>query len=222
MISKPLGHPTHLTKRESSSVPKKPDRPEKEFSGNLHFRIDPELHQRIYRAATQSNQKITAWAEAALTNAADDALGYDSDRIDIASPVIRALIEDPDHGIPLLEAIIPFLKEDNTFFILRFNAALKKLLIGLDAMLPFLPDGKIHIPASSIKHLGKASEPTVQLVAALAPFLNQGESDSLQFFVPALKKLLIGIQTIKPFLKDDPTTSTLEIVAQIGGFLSKA
>jgi uncharacterized protein (DUF1778 family) len=209
--------PTDPMTNQEFNVSRKSDPPEKEFSGNLHFRIDAKTHRRIDLAATQSNKKFTAWVKEALTQAADEALGYES--VDIASPAIRALIEDPDYAIALIETIIPVLKEDNAFFILKFNAGLKKLLIGLDGILPFFPDDKIDIPASSIKHLTEAREPTVQFVAAIAPFLNQGESYSLQQFVTALKKLLIGLDAVKPFLKDDPTTSALEIVAKIGDLL---
>lgn len=199
----------------------KPDPPEKDFSGNLHVRIDPDVHRRIYRVASQENKKLTAWVEEILSNAANDALGYESDRVDITSPAIRNLIEDPDHAVALIETIIPVLKEDNAFFILRFNAALKKLLIGLDAILPFFQNGKVEIPAHFVKHLTKASEPSIQLVAAIAPFLKQGENYSLQQFIVALKKLLLGLDAVHPFLKDDPTTSALEIVIKIGDLLPK-
>ena len=199
----------------------KPDFSEKNFSGNLHVRIDPEVHRRICQATTQAGKKLTAWVEEVLKNAADDALGYESTLVDIASPVIRNLVEDPDHAIPLIEAIIPVLKEDNAFFILRFNAALKKLLIGLDAVLPFFQNGKVEIPASSVKYLTKASEPSVQIVAAIVPFSKQRETDSLQHFTDALKRLLIGLDAVQPFVKDDSIDSVLEIVVKIGDLLPK-
>jgi uncharacterized protein (DUF1778 family) len=218
-----MSRPTNPKTLESRTVPLNTGSypPEKEFSGNLHVRIDREVHRRVNLASTQAGKNLTNWVEEALRNAADDALGDKSDRVDIASPAIRQLIEDPEHGIPLIEAIIPNLKEDNTFFVLRFNAALKKLLIGLDAILPFFQDGKVEIPASSIKYLTKASEPVVQIVAAIAPFLKQEEPSSVQPFIAALKRLLVGLDAVQPFLKDDSTASALEIVVKIGGLLPK-
>ena len=45
-------------------------KPDKAFSGNVMFRLPPELHSRIARAAQLSGKSLNQWGEAVLETAA--------------------------------------------------------------------------------------------------------------------------------------------------------
>ena len=46
-------------------------KPDKAFSGNVMFRLPPELHSRIARAAQLSGKSLNQWGEAVLETAAE-------------------------------------------------------------------------------------------------------------------------------------------------------
>jgi predicted HicB family RNase H-like nuclease len=49
-------------------IGKSPDKP---YSGKVMFRVDPEVHARVAKAAELSGRSLNAWAEEALRKAAD-------------------------------------------------------------------------------------------------------------------------------------------------------
>ena len=49
--------------------------PEKPFSGKLPYRTTPEIHRRIYLAATKAGKSVNAWMDEVLAQKAKDLVG---------------------------------------------------------------------------------------------------------------------------------------------------
>jgi predicted HicB family RNase H-like nuclease len=49
--------------------------PEKPFSGKLPYRTTPEIHRRIYLAATKAGKSVNAWMDEVLSQKAKDLVG---------------------------------------------------------------------------------------------------------------------------------------------------
>jgi hypothetical protein len=212
-------HSRKQSLRRKTLMPRNPEH-EKDFSGRLPFRSDPATHRKIAIAAERENKSINAWMEEVLSEAADDVLGQE--KAEINSVAIQQLIEDSDYAVKLIEDIAAYLKEWSPPFVLRFNAALKQLLIGLDAVSPFLRNEETGLSPDSVRHLlEKPNTAVAKLTFALLPSA-QGE-DRLFFrqFSTALKKFLLGLAAVKPFLKEDQTDSALQIIATIGALLEE-
>jgi uncharacterized protein (DUF1778 family) len=184
-------------------------------SGKFVFRTDPETHDHIARAAEQENMSINNWINDILKAAAKDTLGID-DTIDvIASAQIRRLIEDPDAAEALFDRVADFLKQDDARSIFRFIAALKKLLIGLDAVQAFFPATPLKLPAWTLPPEPHNATATLLLARAMFPFTPKPLTQP--GFATALKKFAIGIDAVQPFLKEDHLI--LNIITEVESLL---
>jgi HicB family len=207
-----VGSNSPKDKQQSEQIMRSSD---KTWSGRLPFRTDPETHRKIALAAQQANQSINAWMEERISQAANDSLGYISSDTKIESGKIRYLIEDQDAAVDLVENLAPFIKEDDPYAILRFSAALKKLLIGLDALLPFVQEEGKKILLEQVPSAAKELDIVYQLVASAVPLLKGNDPNYTLQLSEALKKFMIGLDAVKPFLAGAETVTSLNLVRKI-------
>jgi DNA-directed RNA polymerase specialized sigma24 family protein len=184
-------------------------------SGRLPFRTDPETHGKIALAAQQAGKSINAWMEEVLSREANDRLGYSSSEEKITSGNIRDLFENPEALVSLIDVLAKFLKDDDPYTLLRFGSALKKMLIGLDAILPFLQrDGESIVWTDLVSGSGR-EESVYRLATIMAPLLQgNNPSHTLQLW-KALKKFMVGLDSVKPFLIEDETKTSVSFIKAI-------
>ncbi len=196
---------------------------QKEFSGRLPFRTSSTIHQRIAEAANQREKSINAWMEEILAEAANDILGFESQESESAlnSPAIRRLLNDTDEATAewvgqLIGKILPHLEKSDPMSIIRFNSALKKLLIGIDALRPLV--GEISGKNFSGLLANFYPHQTVDglLTSTLGILLVHNHSLDLRQLIGAIKRLGIGIRAIYPMVKrDQPLGHLLQIFEKI-------
>lgn len=185
----------------------------------LSFRVNETTHEKIERAAKKANKSINAWMEEILSEAADDALGLAQKPERFHSESIQRLMDDEDLAAELAEQLEDYLQEWNMRTVFKFNAALQRLLIGLDEVNLFQKP----IDESSETGVSAAidqSEALANLAISLLPFLPKDENPaSVIRLGGALKKFIRGLVTIKSFLKDDQDENTCKVVAKIEAYL---
>lgn len=192
---------------------------DKTWSGRLPFRTDPETHRKIALAAHQAGKSINAWMEEMVSQAANDSLGYISSDTKFASGKIRDLIEDPNAAVNLIETLADSLSDDNPYALLHFSAALKKLLIGLDALVPFFQREGEPIVWAKISPVAEDVEAVYRIVATTVPLLQGNDPNHTLQLGQALKKFMLGLDAVKPFLKGEATATSLKIVKEITDLL---
>jgi uncharacterized protein (DUF1778 family) len=173
------------------------------FSGRISFRTDERTHRKIVDAAVKAKAKSTnAWMEDVLSRAAKAVLGEDENS-EIVSDSIQSLIQDPEASVELVRRLKPFLEIKDVYDGIRINAAIKKLLVGLDAVKPLLTDEDIQ-----------------NLVANITPLLKEKDVNFISQLHEALKKLVIGLYAIQDFLIDQQKGSS-DVLAEIEALLKK-
>lgn len=206
-----------LTKRQKSDI-----HPRSKAVKQLSLRIDDSTHQKISLAAQQVDKSINAWMEEVLSNAADDVLGRGSDgAIDaIQSSAIRQLIEQPEYSVRLIEGITPYLQDSSPPAIFQFSHVLRKLLIGWDRVKPLLDLEKAQFLEKGILFdPGIGSLP--KLVAATLPFLQAENFASVVQFGAVIKKFLLDITAVEPFLREDKVENIIKVVMAIEELLQE-
>jgi hypothetical protein len=193
----------------------------------LSLRIDDGTHSKISQAAQKADKSINAWMEEVLSEAADDTLGSEGEGA-IDSDAIRYLIEDAQYSKKLIEAIAPYLKDNSFAAIFQFSHPLRKLLMGWDRIKPLLqelPDLRLKstqppvsppvpLPAPQPEfqpELQPELQPEAQLglqsgvaklTDAVLPCLSSADPVVAIQFSRALKKFLLGLAAVKPFMKE--------------------
>ncbi len=180
----------------------------------LSLRIDDGTHSKIAQAAQQANQSINAWMEEVLSEAADDTLGLGGDST-INSAAIRSLIEEPDYSKQLIEKIAPHLRDNSFATIFQFSHPLRKLLVGWDRLQPLLPPAPDPDPAAKSSPQASPYSSVVKLTDAVMLCLPTADPAAVLQFNAALKKFLLGIAAVEPFMKEDKNQSLLAVIAKI-------
>lgn len=186
----------------------------------LSLRIDDSTHQRISLAAQKAGKSINAWIEEVVSEAADDLLGGVDGEINSES--IRLLIEDDEYAVRLIEGIAPYLRDSSPPTIFKFSSALKKLLVGWDGMLPLLGAEEFDF-SSKLTQLIDELDSVSNLVLALFSFSLKEDTESILHLSAALKKFLLGITAVSPFIKkgieEKRTENILNVVVVIEALL---
>ncbi|MBW4465392.1 MAG: toxin-antitoxin system HicB family antitoxin [Pegethrix bostrychoides GSE-TBD4-15B] len=185
----------------------------------LSLRIDEGTHAKISQAAQKADKSINAWMEEVLSMAADDTLGSEGEGV-IDSAAIRHLIEDPGYARRLIELIEPNLQDSSFAAIFQFSHPLRKLLVGWDRIKPLLPPSGLlaDLPTASGLDPDSDSAPDsaiVKLTDAILPCLpaiNAVDAVAVIQFNTALKKFLLGLAAVMPFMKADRNHSLLAVV----------
>jgi uncharacterized protein (DUF1778 family) len=207
--------PERPPKQRGGSTVKSSNDNNKKWSGRLPFRTDPSTHRKIALAAQQAGQPINTWMEEIVSQAANETLGHISADTKIASGKIRDLIENPEAAIQLVKTLAKFLEDDDPYALLRFDSALRKLLIGLDAILPFLKKDGEPIVWTKISPIAEDAEAVYRMVTTTVPLLRGNDPNHTLQLSQALKKFILGLDAIKPFLKGEATATSLKIVKEI-------
>lgn len=179
----------------------------------LSLRIDDSTHQRISLAAQKAGKSINAWIEEVVSEAADDALGGVDGEIN--SEAIRLLIEDDDYAVRLIEGVAPYLKDSSPPTIFKFSIALKKLLLGWDRMQPLMGIERWVSSPDLLQESTEEANPVSQLVAALLSFRLEESADSVLRFSTVLKKFLLGMIAVSPFVKTGTEREQAESILNI-------
>ena len=182
---------------------------QKEYSGRLPFRTSAEIHQRIAEATKKQDCKsINAWMEKVLSEAASDVLGLDSNEgaSEVTSPAIRWLLNDTDEAAAewvgeLISVILVHLEKSDPLTIIRFNTALKKFLIGLDALRSQLGPLDREEIAGKLSSLCEVETADALMVSLFGILLEQDDQRDLWQLNNAFKLLSKGVRAIYPMLK---------------------
>ena len=183
----------------------------------LSLRIDDGTHSKISQAAQKADKSINAWMEEVLSEAADDALGSGGDGT-IYSAAIRYLIEDPTYSRRLIEAIAPHLQDNSFAAIFQFSHPLRKLLVGWDRIKPLLQEKVLQENWSRSPEFLESLEPNpgvVKLTDAVLPYVSTADPALAMQFHSALKKFLLGIAAVKPFMREEKSQNLLSVVRTI-------
>ncbi len=185
----------------------------------LSFRVNEATHEKIERAAKKANKSINAWMEEILSEAADDALGLAQKPERFHSESIQRLMDDEDLAAELAEQLEEYLQEWNMRTVFKFNAALQRLLIGLDEINLFQEFAN-ESPETGSSPAVNQSEALANLATSIMPFLPKDENPASAIRLgSALKKFIRGLVTIKSFLKDDQDENARNVVAKIEAYL---
>jgi predicted HicB family RNase H-like nuclease len=186
----------------------------------LSLRIDENTHHRISLATQRAGKaSINAWMEEVLSAAADDIL--ESSKDVVISETIQTLLEDPCYATRLIEGVTPYLRDSNPPTVFQFSHALKKLLIGWDMMKPFVEAASTELTPERTQGLSKSSQSVTKLVAAVIPFLQATDAVSVLRYDAALKKLLLGLAAVSPFVKEKKIDSLLQIAVVVESLLEE-
>lgn len=184
---------------------------QKDYSGRLPFRTSPDIHRRIAEAAKKQDCKsINAWMEKMLAEAASDVLGFDSNEgvAEVNSPLIRWLLTDTDEDAAewvgqLISVILVHLEKSDPLTIIRFNTALKKLLIGLDALRSQLGPLENENITGRLANLCETQTVDATIVSIFGMLLEHDDQRDLWQLNNAFKLLSKGVRAIYPMLKSE-------------------
>lgn len=191
----------------------------------LSLRIEDSTHHKITLAAQKAGKSINAWMEEILAMAADDVLEcWQQD--EISAQAIRSMLDNPNYSILLIEGITPYLIDSHPSTIFQFSNALKKLLSALDKLKLLQPESQVNGLSPLVQELVQPRSGTVSELAAITlPYLADETTTTTIHFTTALKKFLLGILAILPFVKGEKTSektaNLLRIIAFIEEILSE-
>lgn len=193
----------------SNSVSRASKSEEKQFSGRLPFRTKPETHQRIYQASQRQNSKsINAWMERTLLEAANEVLGIEGAEaeLEIGSPTISHLLNSADEQTAewfgkMISEVLDHLEKRDPLTIIRFNSALKKLLIGVDAVRSLSGEISDKNLAGLLDEICPHQSVDALMAATLGILICEDETLDLNDLCAALKRLAAGVRAIYPMVK---------------------
>lgn len=226
-----------VKRRREPTAPREPIQEPKVYGINqrskvalkqLSLRIDEGTHAKISQAAQKADKSINAWMEEVLSMAADDTLGSEGEGV-IDSAAIRHLIEDPGYAKRLIELLEPHLKDNSFAAIFQFSHPLRKLLVGWDRIKPMLPpsgwladsptasdlDSDPDLDPDSASESNSAIAKLTDAILPCLPAINAVDAVAVIQFNTALKKFLLGLAAVMPFVKVDGNHSLLAIVKTV-------
>lgn len=147
--------------------------PDKPFQGKIAFRTTPETHRAIYLAATQAEMSINAWMDEVLNQAARRTLNHESDVLaNSNSSLIQRIHKQKNAIAELMANATPFLRDQSPYGGMQFVGALEKLLLGLEAVKPYLNEGDPSTLAAFVQQM----EATLRALDLVKPGPSMRES----------------------------------------------
>jgi hypothetical protein len=218
---KPISQKEPMSTREDRG-------PSKNFSGKLPFRTTPDIHEDIFFAAKQSGKSINAWMEEILKEAAKQKREAPEQSSAPPSHSLQKLFqEQPDTVFELIDTIKPELKSHKTRDTVSLMGEVERLVASYELIRAQVNRGDAQSTANLLnsaihpllkntqeEDVGKDIGTCVTAIeATIAPRLKQQDVASILECIQALGQFLVGVVTIRLYLKDDSLENTL-LVAQ--------